>query len=136
MEKTNNPWTFIADLSHKKEYLFKSADPQLEKEYNSFLTNKNFSHFPDTVLLSNDLNKAYNLDNKLQFDYYFYSIRKRYRKSEWYKKTDTEDIKIIKKKYNYNQKRAEEVLPLITKPDLDKLKQSLFIGGSKKSYNF
>ena len=72
----------------------------------------------------------------MQYDYYFYSIKKRFRRSSWYKQTKDDDIKVIMKKYKYNRKRAEEVLPMLSKEQLNELKQSLFIGGTKKSYNF
>ena len=131
-----DPWKFISDISDKKQYIFDASDIQLEKEYDPFLTNRNFSHFPDTVLFANDINSSYNLHPKLQYDYYFYSIKKRFRRSSWYKQTKDDDIKVIMKKYKYNRKRAEEVLPMLSKEQLNELKQSLFIGGTKKSYNF
>jgi hypothetical protein len=39
---------------------------------------------------------------------------------------------MLKEVYGYSYKRAKEVIPLLTKEDIDKLKQQTYKGGSQK----
>ena len=45
--------------------------------------------------------------------YLFYSIKSKFRKGPWPKKINMEHIDMIKRKYGYSQKRAEEALELL-----------------------
>jgi hypothetical protein len=125
------PFDFINAINYTKEDLIgKSDNPELaEKLYTPYVVNKGLSYFPDTVLLCNELNMRPQTENKLQFDFFLNSIRKRKRFSKWYKKEQSDSLDTIVEYYGYSYEKANQVLPLFTENELKKLKQKLFTGG-------
>jgi hypothetical protein len=119
------PFDYVNDISYNKENLFNSTT---EKEYNPYLTNKAFSYFIDTILYANEMNKAV-VDPKLQYDYYFYSIRKKKRFAKWHKPESDETVKIISKAYNININRAKEYAALLSEDDISMIKEIINNGG-------
>jgi hypothetical protein len=89
-----NIWSFVNSLSEDKNYLY---DDVTAKEYTPYTINKAFSIHVDTLHHASVMNQAYNLDKKMQHDYYFYSLPKKVRRKKWLKKSDEEkaEIKII-----------------------------------------
>jgi hypothetical protein len=120
---------YIPAISHTKKRLMDSNDEQWEKNYQSYLVNKNYSNFQDTILYANEMNKYHNLDNKLQFDYLLNSIRPRKRFSPWHKKTIHNDFDYVKEYYGYNNKKTEQVLNILTKEQIEDIKSLLNKGG-------
>ena len=133
-----NPFEFIDDISYKKKYIYDVDRHKMDEDYGKlcFIINKRFSHFFDTVIDSNNINIRYGADSKMHFDYLFYSIKSKFRKGPWPKKINMEHIDMIKRKYGYSQKRAEEALELLNDDQLKKIKESLFLGGTSKNYDF
>jgi hypothetical protein len=104
-----------------------------EREYlkNRFLINRSLSMSPDTVMYANDMNEHYDLDGMLQYDYFINSIRKKKRYNKWAKASKTSSkVDIIKEYYNYNEQRAVEVLPLLSKEHFDFMKSKMDKGGN------
>jgi hypothetical protein len=108
------------------------SDPQQEKEYVPYVINRCLSYFPDTLLHANEMNRLNFLDKRVQYDYYLKSIRSRKRFSKWLKKEEIDDLEIIKKFFNYSDKRAREALKILSKDDIKNIKKQLDIGGSRK----
>jgi flavorubredoxin len=71
------------------------------------------------------------LDPKSQFDFHRLSVRKKKRFSPWLRKETEENISIIKQVYGYTDAKAREVLNILSSKDIEKLKQSLYKGGTK-----
>jgi len=109
-----NPFDIMKDLSYEKKGVLDD-----EGDYNPFLTNRYFSYFPDTIFYANEMNMSKGLDNKLQHDYYFYSIRKNKRYSKWPKKDKIEILQAIQIYYGYNLSKAKEVLNILNKEQVD-----------------
>ena len=65
-------------------------DELSEKSYAPYLTNKSLSYFTDTLLYANEMNKYHFLDNKLQYEFFLNSIRKKKRFAKW-AKADSND---------------------------------------------
>lgn len=108
------------------------TDPQQEKEYVPYVINRCLSYFPDTLLHANEMNRLNFLDKRVQYDYYLRSIRSRKRFSKWLKKEEVDDLEIVKKFFNYSEKRAREALKILSKDDIKNIKKQLDIGGSRK----
>jgi Bacteriophage clamp loader A subunit len=111
-----NPFDIIKDLSYDKKILI---DENNEGEYIPFLTNRFFSFFPDTIYYANEMNMAQSLDNKMQHDYYLYSLRKNKRFHKWPKKDNQEIIQAIQTYYGYSVSKAKEVLNLLNKEQVE-----------------
>lgn len=133
-----NLFDIIDDISYKKKYIYDVDRHKMDEDYSKlrFHINKRFSHFHATVMDTNDINIRYGADSKMHFDYLFYSIKSKFRKGPWPKKINMEHIDMIKRKYGYSQKRAEEALELLNDEQLKKIKESLFLGGTSKNYDF
>ncbi len=131
-------WDFVNSISENKNYLY---DDDTEKLYSPFTMNRAFSIHIDTIYHASLMNRYYNLDKKMQHDYYFYSLPKKVRRKKWLKKTDEEkeDSKIIEDVsrvigYNYlkaksfwrtlNENQKKEFLARYVYPDSKNEKQN------------
>lgn len=110
------PFDFVESINSREKKDILLEEPELEKKYSSFLTNKALSYFNDTLGHANRMNMLYHLDNKLQYHYYLNIIRPRIRRSKWYKKVDIPDLELIQNYYGYNAKQAQEALSILS-PD-------------------
>ena len=72
-----NPFECIKSINDTKKDIM--VDDISEKAYNAFIINKNFSHFNDTVLYANEMNRYHHLDHRLQFDFFINIIKKKKR---------------------------------------------------------
>ena len=121
----------LPDLNFGHKNLIRTGDMD-EADYTKqrFLINRALSMNPDTIMYSNDMNQYYELDSMLQYDYLINSIRKKKRYAKWAKGSKTsKKVEVIKEYYKYNEQRAVEVLPFITKEHLDYIKGKLDKGG-------
>lgn len=123
------PFDFIKSIN-QHNYLI---DPLVEDQFNSFLTNRNFSLFPDTILQANEMNINSHLDNKLQYDYFFNSVQKKNRFKQWPKKAkvNNENIQLICHIYKYNVQKAKQVLSVLTEQQIEMIKRKQEKGGVK-----
>lgn len=120
---------FLNSINYDKKPLM-DGDDKAEKLYTPFVVNKCLSFFPDTIFHSNEINCKPWMNKKMQFDFYRISIRKKKRFSTWLKKETEENLDLIKQVYGYNDIKAQQVLNILDPDDLDKLRQSLFEGGT------
>lgn len=133
MSKPISPFSFTDDISYKKENLLEKLkdDPKPLKEYKSFLINRQFSYFVDTILYANEMNIRYEMDCDMQFDYLFHSIRPRKRYTKWAKMEKVKDIAIIQEYYGYSLEKAKLAILILTKKDIKKIADSMEKGGRK-----
>lgn len=108
-------------------------DPELaEKEYVPFVINRCLSNFADTVFYANDMNQAFQLDKKLQYDFFLHAIPSKKRFSPWSKKDRTAELKLVSEYYNYSEVKAEEALRILTAEELVFIREKMDTGGVKK----
>jgi hypothetical protein len=126
-----SPFDFINSISHSKANLMEGSenDELAEKTYPAFLVNKGLSYFPDTVLYANEMNQHASADNKLQYYYLINSIRSHKRFAKWVKKEDSNDLDAVKEYYGYSNEKASQALSLLSKQQLDTIKEQLQKGG-------
>ena len=113
---------YLNAINHTKKPLLDTDDEFVEKDYVPFVVNRCLSYFPDTIFHVNQLNQFLHAEKKLHFDYLLNSIRKRKRFSKWLKTEKIDEIEVVKKHYNYSYKRAKEVLPLLSKAEIEEIK--------------
>lgn len=121
-----SPFDFINSINANKDIMI---DEVSEKAYVPFVVNRALSYFPDTIVAANKVNKLHSIDNKLQYHYLINTIKPRKRFSKWAKKHEDSDIDIIMTHYNYNYSKAVQALPLLTKQQLQSLKNKNNKGG-------
>ena len=106
-------------------------EPDLEKQYPSYIVNRCMSGHIDAILLANEMNKRPNLPKKLQYDFFLNSIRKRKRYSPRLRKEEIENLDFVKRYYGYSNEKAKQVLNILTREQLSFIRDRLETGGRK-----
>ena len=108
-----------------------SDDPMWKKKYNAFMVNKVLSFFSDTIMMANEMNRNYILENDMQFQFLLNSIRSKKRYSPFLRAEKLNDLDVVKEYYGYNNEKAKSALDILTKDEVKLIKQRLFKGGTK-----
>ena len=124
-----NPFEYVNAINNTKKDIM--TDDIAERGYNSFMINRSLSYFNDTVLYANEMNIHHNIDNRLQFDFLINMVRKRKRFSKWEKVVSESDVEVVKEYYGYNNEKARTALSLLTREQINELKQKVYKGGRK-----
>ena len=106
-------------------------DPSTIKDYPSYIVNRCLSGHLDCIMFANEMNKYPNLDKDMQYSFYLNTLRKRKRFSPWLRKEKVTDLEIIKQYYGYSNDKASQALKILSKQQLDYIRQRLETGGSK-----
>ena len=114
---------FLTAINYTKESLFDTEDEMVQKDYVPFIINRCLSYFPDTILHANEMNKFNHLEKRLQFDYLKHAIRKRKRYSKWLKDETSKDLDLIKRSFNYSNRKAKEALSILSEEDIENIKK-------------
>lgn len=130
-----NPFDFVNSINMSKKDLMTGTenDELAEKSYAPFIVNKALSYFPDTLLYANEVNRLAHIDNKLQYQYLLNSIRAQKRYSKWAKKEDSDDLELIRDYYGYSNEKAYQALSILSKDQLNHIKEQLEQGGIYES---
>jgi hypothetical protein len=121
-------WSYENSINKKDRYIDVNAAG--EEKYNAFRTNRSLSNFPDTVMAANDVNCAYWLDVKLQYDLLYYGIRKKNRKFTSKAKPEKDaNFDLIQQYYKYSRKKTYEALAVLTPEQLEVIKRKMDKGG-------
>jgi hypothetical protein len=115
-----NPFSFVNSITYDKRDIY---DDETKKHYIPFLINRALSYFPDTVLYANDMNIFNELPKYFQYSYFLNSIAKRKRFSKWGKKVGSDSLDLIMEIYQLNERKAREILSILTPDQLDSLHQ-------------
>jgi alpha-galactosidase/6-phospho-beta-glucosidase family protein len=125
-----SPFDFINAITYGKTDLI--SDNDSEKEYTPFMVNRGLSYFMDTVLLANEMNRYHQIDNKMQFDFLRFTVRKRKRFSKWHKHDISEIIKAIQEIFNYSEEKARTAYSVMNEQQLAALLDMTNKGGVEK----
>ena len=106
-------------------------DSTLEPKYLPYIVNRCMSGQIDTLMFANEMNISNHLDNKLQYDFLLYTLRKKKRFSPWMRKDELSNLSIVKEYYGYSDEKARQVLPLLTEDQLNIITRRLDTGGLK-----
>lgn len=121
-----NPFEYVKSINQGR---YAMGEELSEKGYNPFLINRQFSYFPDTVLMANELNQRPHLDNRLQYDFFINIIRPKKRFSKWAKPDRDKDLAIIKEYYQYSTEKALQIMRILSDDDLKTIKKKMEKGG-------
>ena len=125
---------YLNAITYKKENIM--GDELVEKDYEPYRINKFLSQHLDCILFVNEMNFSSHIDNKLQFDYFINSIRKKFRKSEkWLKPEDFEAIDLVKEYYGYSTPKAKEALKILGDDNIEYIRKKLYKGGTSHGRN-
>jgi hypothetical protein len=122
---------WLNSINHTKDNLV-SDDPTLIKSYPPYIINRCLSSHIDAIFFANEMNKSHFLDKELQYSFYLNSLRKKKRFSPWLRKDKVNDLDIVKQYYSYSNDKAMQALKILSREQLDFIKQRLDTGGKNK----
>lgn len=127
----SNPFDYLNSINQTKKNMMRGTenDELGEKGYTPYMVNRGLSYFQDTIALANEMNVNHHLDKKCQYEFFINIVRPRKRFSKWFKKDENADIEAISEYYGCSNKKALQALSVLSKTDLDKIKQKLEKGG-------
>jgi hypothetical protein len=120
---------WLNSINFTKEDLME--DPSAKKEYAPYIINRCLSGHIDCVLFVNEMNMHHSLDKDMQYSFYINTLRKRKRFSPWLRKDKVTDLECVKSYYNYSNEKASQALKILSKEQIDYIKQRLETGGKK-----
>ena len=106
-------------------------DPSTIKDYPPYIINRCLSGHLDCILFVNEMNRYSFLDKDMQYNFYLNTLRKKKRFSPWLRKEKVTDLQSVKQYYGYSNEKASQALKILSKQQLEFIKQRLETGGSK-----
>ena len=114
---------------NKKDLI--EEDPSISKDYPPYIVNRCLSGHLDCIMFANEMNKYPNLDKDMQYSFYLNTLRKKKRFSPWLRKDKVTDLQSVKQYYGYSNEKASQALKILSKQQIDYIKQRLETGGSQ-----
>ena len=87
--------------------------------YNPYLTNRAFAYHMDTILLAEEMNQNHNLSPDLQYDFYYYSVRKGKRFGFPTKYEEDVNLDVVSDYYQYSKTKTLQALELLTLDEIN-----------------
>ena len=123
-----NDW--LNSINFNKNNLIEE-DPSVIKDYAPYIVNRCLSGNLDCIMFVNEMNKYSFLDKDMQYTFYLNTLRKKKRFSPWLRKEKVTDLQSVKQYYGYSNEKASQALKILSKQQLDYIKQRLETGGLK-----
>ena len=118
-----SPFDYVKSINQKSGYMEDLSG------YNPYLTNAAFSQHMDTVMLAEEMNQYHWLSPELQYDFYYYGVR-RGKRFGFPKKQDVEDnVQLVMDYYKYSHAKALEALEILSAEQLNMMRAKLDKGG-------
>ena len=108
---------------------FIEEDPSAIKDYPPYIINRCLSGHLDCIMYANEMNKYSFLDKDMQYIFYLNTLRKKKRFSPWLRKDKVTDLQSVKQYYGYSNEKASQALKILSKQQLEFIKQRLEVGG-------
>jgi hypothetical protein len=121
---------YLKAINETKVNLLHSEDVAWSKKYPPYVVNKCLSMFWDTLPHANEMNGYHFLDKDIQFTFLLNSIRPKKRfGGKWLKQTKLNDLEYVKEYYGYSNEKAKQALTILTKEQINKIKEATYKGG-------
>ena len=122
---------YLNAINFTKKNVMDSDDELWKKKYPAFIVNKMLSAFSDTIMLVNEMNRNHFIDKDMQFQFLLNSIRTKKRFSPFLRANKLKEIECVKEYYGYSNDKAKSALDILTKDEINLIKEKLFKGGIK-----
>lgn len=124
-----SPFDFLNTINETKVNLL-DKDPQNKKDYSAFMVNRGLSYFPDTILYANEMNIHRGIPIEWQYNFHLNAVPKKRRFSKWAKKEKSQEIiKIVMKEYDYSERKALEIINILSEEQIQTLHDKYTTGG-------
>ena len=118
----SSPFEIVSAIGYSKNRDDYPEDV-VEDIYNEFLINRTLSYHADCLVYANEMNRRHQLDKWLQFQFYLNSLRPRKRFAKWEKANKVDDLDTVKLAYEYNNRKALQVIDLLSDEQINELKK-------------
>jgi len=120
-----SPFDFVKQINEKKyEYDLSGYIP--------YLVNRCFAYHIDCVFFAEEMNQAHALSPALQYDFYYYAVRKGKRFGFPPKPEEHKHVELIQEHYGYSREKALQALQLLTPEQVKSIVDSKYKGGIHK----
>ena len=117
-----SPFDYVKSINNKSyEYDLSGYVP--------FLTNRAFAMHHDTILLAEEMNQYHQLSPELQYDFYYYAVRKGRRFGFPKKPEDPKYLKEMMEYYQYSRVKALQALEILTPDQVQDIIKTMDTGG-------
>jgi hypothetical protein len=132
-------WRYENNINSGKELI--DLDTEQEFKYNKWRTNSSLSMHRDTIDVAQKMNLNHHISDKMHYHFLFNSVRKQKRYGK--KKTDADKklekqleqevktLSLIQEYYKYNIVRAKEAYKILSKDQIELIRQKQEKGGVK-----
>jgi hypothetical protein len=121
---------WLNSINHTKEDLSEDI-----KSYPPYIINRCLSGHIDCVMFANEMNINHHLGKDMQYSFYLNSLRKKKRFSPWLRKDNIKDLECVKHYYGYSNEKASQALKILSRQQIDFIKQKLETGGNNGKPN-
>ena len=121
---------WLNSVTFTKQNLIEEEGMEI-RTYVPYLMNRILSGHLDCIMYVNELNKYSFLDKDMQYSFYLNTLRKKKRFSPWLRKDKVTDLQCVKEYYGYSNEKASQALKILSKQQIDYIKQRLETGGSQ-----
>ena len=118
---------WLNSINFTKENLLE--DSSTVSEDPPYIINRCLSGHLDCILFVNEMNRYSFLDKDIQYNFYLNTLRKKKRFSPWLRKEKVTDLQSVKQYYGYSNEKASQALKILSKQQLEYIKQRLETGG-------
>ena len=122
MSGGSSPFEIISAIGYTKD-VDDYPEEVVEDIYNHFLINRTLSYHADCLVYANEMNQRHQSDSWLQFHFYLNSLRPRKRFAKWEKANKVDDLDTVKLAYEYNNRKALQVIDLLSDEQINELKK-------------
>ena len=110
--------TWLPSINQKTENILDN-NPEMEKDYPSYVVNQALAFDPNCLLFVNEINKLPDLSNLMQYQFYFHALPKAKRFNKWIKAEKEDYLDVVKSYYKCSTKKAREYLNVLTKDQIN-----------------
>lgn len=130
---TTNIFSYVNNINNGGPNMMRDTgnDELAEKDFVPWVANIAFALYPDTVLQANEMNQNPHLHPRAVYEYYKNSVRPKKRYAKWVKHIDDEDLIAVCNAYSCNRNIGKQYLSLLSRQEIDALKQKQETGGKK-----
>ena len=121
---------WLNSINFNKQDLL-ADDPTAISSYPPYIINRCLSGTVDSILFANEMNMHPNIDRDMQYNFLLYTLRKRKRFSPWLKKEQIDNLDLVKKHYGYSNEKAKVAVNLLTKTQLETIRNQHDMGGKQ-----
>lgn len=129
-----NPFDYVNSIMLTKNNMMRGSENDVlaESGYNPWLTNTALSYHEDTVLIANIVNANHQLPKRAQYELLINTVRSKKRQfRKWAKPVADEDLDVVCETYACNRRVGQEYLTLLSREQIESLKEQRRKGGTK-----